>query len=758
VPVSEFPPDPISNVLSSVRLLTNVSGGPAFLNLYNVEDGSVLVNGTPVVRSKPYNKHFIPNESVFFYDYLVDDKTSTMYNKDKLDSYISQNILSDAYFTPYPPSIKLYGITNSTHSLALTTSSNFTKLVASNTFNHLSLSYALDYTLANIKLVAYRDTDGMSYSEDGGVSCIKIPNTGLLYPNEITSYAIQAYTTCQLSAAKSKIFIGTLREGLKSFTVGMSTSWDQEGSDEMTITGHTSVLPGAVNNFCNFKYSILNTDLVLAPDGTLYDYIGIEFAPCYVLAVNNYPISAGNGILVFVNTESSSSESPAPYIYMFKYLHSTTKQYVTSARGYVETPEILTDFVNWTCICDPLTRLPIANSPVSVSDTFPIIYDQLKQIPYNSSNEYNTTTSGDLIAVTQSSANVFTTDLYSLIGYTNIADVQDRHLTFTKLTDTCSVHPVDFSGLSCYDTFIFVTESDAVWYWNTAVETPEWLKLIDSPTHFGLSQALQLTPVDSSTYIVGLTGFGLLQTRNVQGLTGILSSDFGYIQCTILNTSGVLSVTTSSISLKSNICSNKVQDSVVLSDLNLVFSCGLELEPLSGYLTPGVYGPPSKYLVHLPRTASNIPSGLASSTITTLIYKNYTSTESPQALFYNVNNISTLPSAHNTDQLFDIQFIYTEAVQAKKTLDSTPVYYSGYSFGFVNEVINTYVNMTSKYHALSLMFRSKEQVTLNNVTSLLESEIIIPVVPEISYRSLYPVCGYSYPSIAITSSGTGSYT
>ena len=111
--MSEFPPDPISNVLSSVRLLTNVSGGPAFLNLYNVEDGSVLVNGTPVVRSKPYNKHFIPNESVFFYDYLVDDKTSTMYNKDKLDSYISQNILSDAYFTPYPPSIKLYGITNS---------------------------------------------------------------------------------------------------------------------------------------------------------------------------------------------------------------------------------------------------------------------------------------------------------------------------------------------------------------------------------------------------------------------------------------------------------------------------------------------------------------------------------------------------------------------------------------------------------------------------------------------------------------------
>jgi hypothetical protein len=774
--VTEFLPAPISNTLPAVRLLTNVSGGPAFLNLFDAQEGML---GSTIV-TKELNKSFKPNEAVFFHDFLVDDATSVFYNREKIYSYISQNILSDSYFAPNPPTITLYGTTNNTHSLSLTLSDSFNKTNTLNSRNHLSCSYVLDSYLSSIKVIVYRDIDGISYSIDGGLSCIKITNDGLLYPNEITSYAIQAHTSIHTSDSKSKIFIGTLREGLKSFTIGESVVWQQEGSDQMILTGNTPLTPDSVNNLLMFKYSFSNVtstypddpQLIKTPDGILYDYIGVDYAPCYVLAVNNYPLAAGNGILVFVNNGIVEKRNPGlsedyviiepKYLYLFKYLHSSTKQYTVSGKGYLETSETLTNFIDWTCIADPTTRIPYVSSPVTSLSAFPIIYDQLKQIPFMPSTEYTSLTSGDLLAVTEQESISYACNLYSLTGHNHIQGIQERGLVFTSLPQLNLVNKIEstnYSGLSYAtigsNTYVFLTEKDSVWYCNLTDTIPAWSKLL-APTDLYLDSNLSFTLNNPRTSLTGLGGFGIFQSRKTKDLLiGIFTSDLGYVQCSIINTAGVLSLSVGSLQFKSDMHSNCLRDLLVISDKDIALSCGLELEPVTGYNLPSSYGPAVKYSLYMPEVTSNLPSTVSDSSITTSIYKNFTSTESPDPVFYNNSNIFNIPDTHNTDQFFDIDFIYSPSVKAKKQILGPPTYYSGYTISLINKLTTVYVTTSQKHQKTSLLVRATESLTLNDSPLTLESELEIPYLPEINYSAAVSVPGYSYVEIPVSSTSYG---
>lgn len=753
--MSEFSVPPITNNLTNFRLLTNISNGPALLNFYNTTTG--LVDNQ--ITTKEVNKYFEPNESVFYNTFLVSEETSTLYNKSKLDSYINQGILSDSYYIPVPPTIEMTGVKNNTHSISLSSSLNFLKTISYNSYNHLSLSYVLDSTLTKIRLIVYRDTDGMSYSEDGGLSCIKIPNDGLSYPSEITSFAIQAHDNISHPVAKCRIFIGTLREGLKSFTINKSTSWEVEGSDESTLVSGT-------HNYFNFKYSITNpptstTPITISPDGITYDYIASDFAPCYVIAVNNYPLTAGNGILVYVKNKiidvvANIQTITETHQYLFKYLHINTKAYTTTAKGYIETPDILNNvksFTEWTNICDPITRLPIdfnptnittgdyrLHNPVTISGSFPILFDQIKQLPYYPSNTYNSTTSGDLFVTAEKNGADYVCNLYSLTATNTIgtADATRRSLSFNKLPSlvSSSIFANKFSGIS-YETigtdlFIFITEREAVWYYNLT-SGAAWAKLIDASTSLYLDSSLHFTTsANKVTYLSGLTGFTIIKGKN-NTLTGIFGSDLGYVQCNIINTLGVLSLNSVGISFKANIHSGLVRDFVSVYGLNNILSCGLETEPITGYNIPNTYTTPIKYDLYTPTVTNNIPSNLSSdSNISTIIYKNYISTESPTDVFYNKYNITYLTT--NTDQFLDPLYVYTSTVQANKKLLSIPTY-NNYSFPTTLTANNlSYIKATLKHQKLSLLFRTTEIATILGVSSNIESEIQIPFVPEINYQ------------------------
>lgn len=782
--MAEFLAPVINNPTSLIRLLTNQSDGPSFLNIHNATLGTIKDSQShPIIVQRELNKNFLPKESVFFHEIFVDDTTSTLYNKDKISSYITQNILSDTYFNPLPPTISLTGVINNTHSLSLGNSGKFQKTLSHNTYNHLSVAYTLNSTLFGIKLLVYRDVDGISYSEDNGVSCVKIPNIGLLYPNEITSYAIQAYDSIKLTNSNSKIFIGTLREGLKSFTLGTSIQWEQEGiADDLVDIGTSSdvVVYNDLNvpiktvtvpdNYFLFHYGITNITYEPSTNGKIYGYISGDFAPCYVLAVNNYPITAGNGILVAVDngvhrliTPDQTGAFIPMFVCAFKYLHATSKQYTQSTRGYIETSEDISIHNKWVSICDPITRLQNINSPVHFTGQFPIMYDQLKQIPFKSSNNYDTTISGDLIAVTETEGLDYVAKIYKLIGFNHIEGVQDRHLEFTNLPSLSisnHVSAYDFSGLSYTDiiakngtinTFAFLSSKEAIWYCNLSATVPSWSPLIFSLLDLKLTPDFLFTTGTNITYLSGLSGFGLFQQD--KNLIGIFASDLGYVQCALsLSTSNTLSA--SGYTWLSNIHANKLRDIQVISDKQLVISCGLITESSIGYILPSVVNVPIKYSILTPTITSNMPSNL-SSNIHTTIYKNYTTTESITPVFYNSSNINTLTVTPNTDQFYDLTFIYSQSIQASNKLLSPPVYNNGYNFNFYNKLVSTYTGIASKYQKLSLLFQATEQIVLNNEVLSLVSEKEVPFFPEIAYRLNVPDTGYSFTSITLTGSGSG---
>lgn len=811
--MSEFSPSEINNDITSIRLLTNISKGPIILNAHD----SILGYIDSSLVERDINIYFNPDESIFYRNFLVSDIQSTLYNQNKLDSYVKQGILSDSYFTPLPPSISVTGITNNTHSLAFSTSGNIIKTPAHNTYNHLSLSYVLDSSLDKIKLIVYRDTDGMSYSTDGGMTCIKIPNTNLLYPNEITSFVIQAHTNISVTVAKSKIFIGTLREGLKSFTIDLSSGWEQEGADEHTIVSGT-------NNYFSFKHSITNLNKVKASDGIVYDYVPSDFAPCYVLTVNNYPITAGNGILVAVNSkiiDTFSVDIPLNsgtsglntitnntidfttlgllggdsvsgfgigagavistitthqimlsvvntsnislntitisrpdvvtdiHQYLFKYLHRNTKKYTTTTSGYIESSETLTNdtsFTEWTNICDPITLSPITftgnriANPVNIIGTFPIIYDSIKQIPYYPSTTYTANTSGDLVILAQKTGSDYVCELYSITS-NNTINSTERQLSFSTVSPiiSSSIKANKVSGLSYAtingDQFIFITESENIWYCNITANSG-WNKLIDASTALYLDASFSLTTnANKVTYLSGLTGFNITQGSNGT-LTGIFGSDLGYVQCNIINISGMLSLNVSTgLQFKVAVHSGIVRDLVQVYNKNNILSCGLETEPATGYIVPNTYMSPIKYYLYTPISNSNIPTTLSSSdVITTIIYKNYTSTQSPDSEFFNKDNI--FYGTSNTDQFFNDIYINSTSVQANKQLISIPVY-NDYTFPVTLDT-NTlsYIKAVTKYQKLSLLIRVTESVILFNETVLMKSELIIPIVHEIVYQPI----------------------
>lgn len=202
---------PLSEIFADrpLKLLTNLTGSSIALEI-NADS----------------TFHLKPDESVY-YDLIVnEDLSSPYYNVTNIQDYIDNKILSCTLVDlsePIPEVISISGGTFSTIVNSNKTIKFVSKEYGQQT-NHLEILPVLD-SQKNISIIYYRDIEGISYSFNNGASSILISNANLKYPDEITSIAVQVYENKNSLKVYAKLFVGTLREGIKCFIPGKNTTY-----------------------------------------------------------------------------------------------------------------------------------------------------------------------------------------------------------------------------------------------------------------------------------------------------------------------------------------------------------------------------------------------------------------------------------------------------------------------------------------------------------------------------------------------------
>ena len=285
---------------------------------------------------------------VLFYDTIVNsDVLSAGYNLDTINTLIANDVLeyTDVVLTEPIPTVQ----TSGGGTFVGTISPNKSLQVLNReiqTTNHLDILPVTD-SLGNLLIIYYRDAEGMSYSLNKGNTSVLISNVNLMYPDEITSYAVQVYNSPIALTPILKLFIGTLREGIKTFTPGIdSTYQDFVGIDSVVMPSDETALPGCreasqctesivvnpdtpgaipvtVNGLTTYyatqqlypdfivDYLFQNSTSNIAPDvlpntfkyisvaGITYSHINTGFAPVYILGILNFTLNNGCPLITY---------------------------------------------------------------------------------------------------------------------------------------------------------------------------------------------------------------------------------------------------------------------------------------------------------------------------------------------------------------------------------------------------------------------------------------------------------------------------
>lgn len=735
----EFTAPELQNNFTNTRLLTNIT------------DSSVMLQVYPNYISQSEHKdtvfHFGADDVVFYNDLMVKDKTSVLYNEDTIDNYISLGILSDVVISPTGPSTSFSGVTGSNHII----NNKLKKTSNTDKENHLELTYTTDIN-NKLKLIVYRDTDGISYSLDGGLSSIKTPSTGLLYPAEITSIAIQNAETTS-NTGTPKIWLGTLREGLKSYSLGSST-WTSETNLEKTPEG----LDGVSGKFL-FRRSIKNPiwdDYMLHPEnyagaGTIYRYIAGDYEPSFILGIVNNPISAGIPLVVYVSTQTEGAYGlDTDPRYLTKYLTASAPVFTldTTYNIYRQEDEVLS--TSWQIISAPTESIPL---------------DVLKTTQIASSQEI-TSNSGVITALSVFSAiakkacvELLTIKATNHVNSSNRAIIIEKDPTFNT---TIFVEANKFSGLSTYSDTVFVTERSKIWRRYNSVWTA-WLIADDTieERNTRITPALSFSIVGSTSYISGFKGFGILKSDVPNQYIGVLNTDLGHLTIALTSTTlDFMSVPTNSKKLRKDLFSTSVRDFQVVPETNVAISCGLPTELVSAYkVSSSTFNAPIRTFLISPVVSSTLFSPL-SKKITSLFYKNYKHGLTGVPVLHNKNNAWDITS-FNTDQLYTT-VVNSETVQLLKDIIEPISYVDSRSFDWMVysgdsteesklaiQLLKNYVLACTKYNRMKLLLRATETVALNNYT--LSSDVEFPLVLDFDYQLLdssfiTPLLGYVSPN------------
>ena len=689
--MSEYTAPALINNLTTTRLLTNTSGTSIMLQVQKqAADVSVF----------PALVQLAPDESVFYNSIVDINDSNVTYNEDIISNYISNGIISDQSVYPEPPIGYLQSVPNATHTLSIV-NDQLSKQISSNKIDTLEVFYSITAT-ENLQILVYRGLSGFFYSFDSGQTIIPIPTTGMQYPNEVTSIAIQNAASVSMLGFIT-IWAGTLREGLLSYTIG-DAGWSNQVDSERDLLG-------------NFLFRNFNTvNSIKIPS---------NYSQIYILGILNTPISAGIPIVLYVKSFNENSTVPTVKI-LYKYLSSNYVSFIKDT-----TYNIYRQALKYTQSSDTgYTWTPVLGFNL---DANVYLFDVLKSIPFGSSVLTVAATS-NLI----SSPSTYKVSLLSLSISNEVSDavIPVRTLTINEPTafkSTVNILSNKFSGISTHGTDIFITEKTKVWRytknaWTTWIQAdgtdPERNTQIDSTYTFTLT--------DSVSYLSGFRGFGVLESVSEKRPLGLLNTDFGYVIFKLSKTSvdPILPLQNSKI-LRPDLFGTSAKDLQIIPEANIAVSCGLLSEPLTRYLISNMtFTDPLRYVLYSPMIFSQLPSSIQYS-YTQIFYKNYIfGTILPY--FVNKFNASEIPSS---DQIYtELEtsasvFVLKDISDLISYLDTTNTF-NWLKQGSSSIQDQDYFSKTLKYLRLKLLLQTRQEIL--STGAILSSNLEIPFFPDIN--------------------------
>ena len=275
--MSEYSAPGLVNTYVTAALLTNITPGSIMLQTQSAVSDESLYSAVT---------QFKDSESVLYNTVVISDTTSTGYNEDLIQNYITNGILSNSIITPQSPVGNIQGLTGSTNTISIS-NSKLVRQSSTNKQDTLEIYYSLsiDNLGSSLTVLVYRGLYGFYYSIDSGITISSIPTSGMLYPEQVTSIAIQNVTSVS-TPGNIKIWAGTLQEGLLSYTIG-SSSWVSEVNNDL-VSGNYVFRNTLITN------SVTPTNTLISSSTVPQNY-----APIYILGLVNNPVEAGAPIAVY---------------------------------------------------------------------------------------------------------------------------------------------------------------------------------------------------------------------------------------------------------------------------------------------------------------------------------------------------------------------------------------------------------------------------------------------------------------------------
>ena len=258
--------------------------------LTNTADNSIILTINNTASSIPNVISMAPGESVLYDSVVIIDILNPNYNVDLIQSYIDSGVLIQETLTNNNIS-KLQILSQANLTIGLGT--GVPKLIARSSnlvTDNLQVLPIMDKN-NNISCVYYKSVQGMSFSTDLGTTQTLISNSNLLFPDEITSFAVQLYDSINgVLKVVNRLYIGTLREGIKTFTPNVDTTYINFDSDVY--------FPGAISGDKNplFKNCVKTT--VSGVPENIVSITFPEYCATYILGIINSPYNSGCPIFV----------------------------------------------------------------------------------------------------------------------------------------------------------------------------------------------------------------------------------------------------------------------------------------------------------------------------------------------------------------------------------------------------------------------------------------------------------------------------
>ena len=420
-----------------------------------------------------------PGESVLYNSVAITDPTDKNYNVTLLQDYVDNGVL-------------LLETLTATHSsgLQILTQANLTLGLGSGVpeivcksapteSNNLEILPVLD-TYGSVFCIYYKTTWGVSVSFDLGATQTLISNENLLFPDEITSIAAQSYdSNGGILVPAKRLYIGTLREGVKTFTPGIDTTYvdfdpNAKFDNSASIFKHCTT---------ETKVTNITNDGGPVDTSTSYIYTYADYCPSFVLGIFNKSINSGCGILVatrptltefttttniaytggvianFSTDVSVTTSAPAKSNktkVSFKYLHDyifKDNVVIPTIDSTLPQPSYLTNSNGWVKVQELGTTVDSTSNILSSITFQDDILDCI--------TEYTPT--GALFVTKDSTGHNNLYEFTSSININALPTIIEIQLV-PSILQTAKIN-----GISYADGYIFIALSDSVWKYDSGV-------------------------------------------------------------------------------------------------------------------------------------------------------------------------------------------------------------------------------------------------------------------------------------------------